>query len=245
MLLLLLLGAGAGLMFVIKDVFSLEGSWKKRISVLVLFVCVIPAMIACIPGVMLFLVDQHQNARNYLGFSIVLFFLFILNYDFFGRVWSVLRLFLIVPVLCMFSFCYAYGQVIIAKKELETAMATFVAYDVISTKDFWKTDVVYYIPSLTNRNWLPKGYPAMSYMPTLRFILSRDNDLLHSHFLARQGINNVVDGKRAMFDAATSVGKTYMRIVDKKFYSLYVTEAGNFIVMKDITGPEKYIEDPR
>ncbi|CAH0249688.1 glucosyltransferase domain-containing protein [Pseudomonas brassicacearum] len=245
LVLFLVLSAGAGLGVVIKTVFSLEGGWKKIVPILMLLVCVVPAMIVCVPGTMLFLVEQPQNARNYMGFSTVLVFLFILSWEFLGRTWKVLRLLLIIPVLCMFSFCYAYGQVIIAKKELETAMATFVAYDINRTKGFWGGEVLYYIGAPSTGNWLPKGYHAMSYMPTLRFILSDDNALLHPHFLTRQGINNVVDGKRAAFDAATSDGKIYVRVVDRKFYSFYVTEAGNFIVMKDITDPESYVEKPR
>ncbi|MFL6531935.1 MAG: hypothetical protein ACJ8G8_01300, partial [Pseudomonas sp.] len=72
---------------------------------------------------------------------------------------------------------------------------------------------------------------------------SVSNVLLHSHFLPRQGINNVIDGERAVFDTAMSAGKKYSRVVDRKFYSFYITEAGYFIVMKDIVDDEKYLGD--
>lgn len=241
---LIVVAAGAGYLRLVMKVSALKGGRLEKNLILIATLCVIPGLLVGIPGAMLFMAERNLFARNYVGFSVVLFFLFLLGYEFLGSIWYRLRLFLIVPVLCMYSFCYAYGQVIVAKKELETAMATFVAYDLGATKEFWQADVIYYIGPRINGNWLPKGYHAMSYMPTLRYILSDANVLLHSHFLPRQGANNVVDGERAAFDAATSPGKKFSQVVDRKFYSFYITEAGSFIVMKDITDPEKYFEDP-
>jgi hypothetical protein len=60
-------------------------------------------------------------------FSAVLILVLYLNYEVLGRAWLAARWVLVVPVLFMFAFCYAYGQVIIAKKELEMAMAQYIA----------------------------------------------------------------------------------------------------------------------
>lgn len=141
----------------------------------------------------------------------------------------------------MYSFSYGYGQVLIAKKELETAMAMFIAYDIIATKEFLNSPVLYYIEPPINGKWLPKAQGAINYMPALRYLLSSSSMVLRPNTLPQYGINNVVSEGRAAFDAATAEGKTYRRVVDRKFYSFYVTESGDFIVMKDLTGSEGYI----
>lgn len=80
----------------------------------------------------------------------------------------------------------------------------------------------------------------MSYMPTLRFILSSSNMLLHPEFMIRLGINNVVGGDRAVYEAAIASGKHYRRVVDRKFYSIDLTDQGGFILFKEILDPEDY-----
>jgi len=80
----------------------------------------------------------------------------------------------------------------------------------------------------------------MTYMPSLRYLLSDASILLHPQFMTRLGINNVVEGNRANFEAAIAAGNRYSRVVDRKFYSIYLTEQGGFIVFKEILDPEDY-----
>ena len=53
--------------------------------------------------------------------------------------------------------------------------------------------------------------------------------------MTRLGINNVVEGDHVAFDAAV-----YSPVVDRKFYSIYLTEQAGFIVFKEILDPEDY-----
>ena len=64
---------------------------------------------------------------------------------------------LVVPTLLMFSLCYAYGQVIIAKKELAFAMAGFIARDIVSQQALRGVKTFYYIGPRTGGNWLPRA----------------------------------------------------------------------------------------
>ncbi|SEJ15416.1 glucosyltransferase domain-containing protein [Pseudomonas sp. NFACC07-1] len=237
----LLLVACAGFVLLIKESLDLEGSRQKKIVVLVFCLCVIPILLMGVPGVMLFLVEPYLFVRDYLGFSVVLFFLFLLNYECLGRVRHGLQWFLLLPTLWMFSLCYAYGQVLVAKKELETAFATFVAYDIVASPELGRADIIYLVLGpKTEGNWLPKGNSAMSYMPVLKLILTDDNQVLHPYFLPRLGINSVVSGRREMFEAAIAGGKASRLLLDRKFYSIYATEAGFFLVMKSLGDLDKY-----
>lgn len=238
---LMVVVAGVGYVLVIKNVLAMAGGRGEKILVLGACLCVPPVLIVCIPGPMLFVLDPVLEARDYLGFSVVLFLLLLMNHEVLGRVGYRLRMLLVIPVLAMYSFGYGYGQVLVAKKELETAVAMFVAYDIVATEEFFNSPVLYYVEPPADGKWLPKAQGAISYMPALRYLLSSSSMVLRPNTLPQYGINNVVSERRAAFDAATAEGKTYRRVVDRKFYSFYVTDSGDFIVMKDLTGSEGYI----
>ena len=237
---ILLITAMVGLAFWLKNIPHLVGGPLGKSVLLVGFISSIAVLLLCVPGVMLFVIERNQDARNYVGFSALLVLLFLLGYDALERVWEGLKLLLVIPVLFMFSFCYAYGQVLIAKKELESAMAQYIAYDIVAHEQLSVTKIFYYVGPQTAGNWLPRGHAAMSYMPTLRFILSSSNMLLHPEFMIRLGINNVVGGDRAVYEAAIASGKHYRRVVDRKFYSIDLTDQGGFILFKEILDPEDY-----
>jgi hypothetical protein len=84
----------------------------------------------------------------------------------------------------------------------------------------------------------------MTYMPALRYILSNANVLLHPHFFPRLGINNVVGGKRDVFNKLVALNGVGSPVVDSKFYSIYVTSEGGYIVMKEIRDSENYNDIP-
>lgn len=235
-----LLLASAGLLSWLTSIATLPGGRLGKAVVLIACLGTIPVLLLCVPGAMLFLAEPNLDARNYIGFSAVLVLLLLLSYDLLGRVWKPLRVLLVMPVLFMFSFCYAFGQVLIAKKELETAMAQYIAYDIVAHEPLSAVPIFYYVGPRTAGNWLPRGHAAMTYMPTLRYLLSNASTLLHPQFMTRLGINNVVEGDRANFEAAIAAGNRYSRVVDRKFYSIYLTEQGGFIVFKEILDAEDY-----
>lgn len=234
--------AFVGFMFFMKNIAEMKGGVIAKACVALLYLLGVPVLVLMIPGFMLFLMEANLDARNYIAFSAVLIFLFMLNYEMLGLVQSRLRLLLVVPVLFMFSFCYAYGQVIIAKKELELAMAQYVAYDLISHVELQGVAKFYHVGAATGANWLPRGHAAMTYMPLLRYILSDSNTVLHAQFMPRVGINSLVGGSRAEFNASITPGID-KPVVDRKFYSIYVRAGEGFIVMKDFVESEDYNHD--
>lgn len=237
---LLLAVAGVGYGYWLKNIIALQGSTYGRLTVFFACISTLPILLLCVPGAMLLVVEANLDARNYIGFSALLVLLLLLNYDLLALVWVKLRFLLVMPILLMFSFCYAYGQVLIAKKELESAIAHYIGYDIVANEQLSAASIFYYVGPRTGGNWLPRGHAAMTYMPSLRYILSGSNTLLHPQFMPRIGINNVVEGRRALFDEAVAAGNRYSRVVDRKFYSIYLTGQGGFIVFKEILDAEDY-----
>lgn len=82
-----------------------------------LYLLSVPVLIVGVPGAMLFFPHEYMESRNFIAFSAVLIFLFLLNHHVLGQRWPRLRLLLVMPALFMFSLCYAYGQVLIARKK--------------------------------------------------------------------------------------------------------------------------------
>lgn len=228
-----------GFVISMRSIPQMKGGKIGRVVVALLYLLCVPVLILIVPGFMLFLMEANLDARNYIAFSAVLIFLFMLNSEVLGRVESRLRLLLVIPVLFMFSFSYAYGQVIIAKKELESALAQYVAYDLISHDELRNVHKLYYVGPAIGANWLPRGHAAMTYMPLLRYILSESNAPLHPQFMTRLGINNVVYGSRELFNASVA-SQTDKLVVDSKLYSIHLRAGDAYIVMKDFVGSENY-----
>ena len=229
----------AGFVFFIKNIPGLKGGRQGKFVVALMYMLGLPVLVLAVPGVMLFLVEPNLEARNYMAFSAVLVFLFMLSSEMLARIQPNLRLLLAVPVLFMFTLSYAYGQVIIAKKELESALAQYLAYDLVSHAELRQVNRFYYVGPTEGGNWLPRGYAALTYMPLLTYILSESNVALHAEFLTRQGIVNVLSGSREVFNAAVAAG-TEKAVLDSKFYSIYLHDDDAFIVMKDLVGPQNY-----
>lgn len=233
----LLLGV-VGFVQVMRYIPELPGSTRARVAIAGLYLLSVPALIIGVPGIMLFFVWPVLDARNFIGFSTVLMFVFFLGHHVLGWIRPRLQLLLVVPTLLMFSLCYAYGQVIIAKKELAFAMAGFIARDIVSQEALASVKTFYYIGPRTGGNWLPRAYPAKQAMPLLEHVLSSGSTLLQTHFLPRLGITNVIDGDRTALERR--VGAQQQPVLDSKFYSIYLADDTGFIVMKEISDLENY-----
>lgn len=216
----------------------LQGALPAKLAVAMLYVFSVPVLIVGVPGVMVLFVWPVLDARNFIAFSALLIFVFFLSHHVLGQVWSKLRLLLLVPTLLMFSLCYAYGQVLIAKKELAFAIAGFIAGDIVSQQALRGVKRFYYVGPRTGGNWLPRAYPAKQAMPILEHVLSSGSTRLHMHFLPRLGIVNVIGGDRNTFEQR--VAAQQQPVVDSQFYSIYLVTDTGYIVMKEITALENY-----
>lgn len=234
----MLLLAAFGFFQILSRIPRMQGTRSARLSIAVLYVLSVPALIAGIPGAMLFFASPPIEARNFIAFSAVLIFLFLLNHHVLGQRWPRLRLLLVMPALFMFSLCYAYGQVLTAKKEMAFAISGLIARDIVSQERLRDVKTFYYVGSGTDENWLPRAYPATQAMPVLGFVLGKYDSVRYPYFLPRLGINNVLEGDRTVFEQR--IGEHPSPVVDNLFYSIYVTADIGFIVSKVINVSQNY-----
>lgn len=225
----------------LKNIAVMPGGVLGRGLVAGCYLATWPVLIVCVPGVLLVIAEPRLDARNFIAFSVVLVLVLLLSAHVLGRVWHGLRWVVLVPVLFMFSLCYAYGQVLISKKELESAFAHYVAYDIVSNATLASLHTLYFLPSDNQANWLPRGITAKTHMPVLSYILGDANTVLYPHFLTRLGITNMRDGDRTVFDQAVAEGRA-KPLLERKFYTVFLLGDDGFIVMHESFGPELSIE---
>lgn len=241
---ILLVTAGFSYLMWMRHFKEMKGGTLGRAVVVGLYLLAVPILVLCVPGAMLFVAEKSLDARNYIGFSVVLVFLFLLSYELFSIVRKGMAWFLVVPTMMMFSLSYTYGQVLIAKKELEVAMATYIAYDLISRSELNTKRVFYYMSHGISNNWIPSAHGAMTHMPVQRYILSGSNAMLFPEFFPRLGVTNVVNGYFKGFQSEITALKKEVcePVVDNPFYSICVVGDSGFIAIKNRADSEDYTE---
>lgn len=233
-----------GYMMLLRRVVTMSGGAGGRVAVLGLCMVSVPLVVVCVPGAMLFLAEPNLDARNYLGFSSALVLVFYLGYVFLSSLGRRLLVSFVVPALFMFSFCYAYGQVLIAKKQLQSAMATYMAYDLVTNSELKSKRIFYFLGQRTAGNWIPQVHGAMSRLPVLRYILSDSNTLLFPETFAAMGIVNVINGDIFGFSSELDALKKQpcQSVVDNRFYTICVVGDVGLIAIKDIHDSEDYTD---
>nr|NLU58736.1 hypothetical protein [Pseudomonas sp. BIGb0427] len=235
----LLLGAGAGFVLLMGNIRQMHGRASARFGVALLYLLSPVALVWSVPGMMLFLAEPNLEARNFIGFSPVLVLLLLFSHELLGRVWPGLRWLLILPTLFMFAFSYAYGQVIIAKKELESAMAHYIANDLVSRSELRDVNRYTYLRAPGDGNWLPRGHGAITHAATEIHPQRLQFGVACAVFFPGWGSIMSLAVNARTLSGWWRQGAWGAPLVDNRFYSIYVTGEQGFIVMKPILKDEK------
>lgn len=228
----LLFLAGAGGLIFVRRCLANEDRLLGKISILIVLLLVTAVLFLCIPGVMLFLDENRMDARNLMGFSVLLILLFYLAHEALSKIHPWAGICLVVPCLYMVSLSYMYGQVLNAKKEYEASLSNNIIYDLTSRIEF--RDVVDFNFSAPDNEsdsyWVPASEGTMELTPVIRYLLSSDNTILFPHRLQRMGINKVYWTKASINKLmAENKGKL---IVDNKQYRIYLVGNEGLIQIK-------------
>lgn len=242
---ILLALAAVGYVLTFSNVITIKQHAAKKIAVLVVGLGMLPLMVLVVPGIRILFSDPGiADARNLMGFSTLLVFIFFLSHSVLERIHPRSRWFLAVPVVCMLSFSYAYGHVLIARKELELSVVHDLGYDLTSHQELNNVKRFYLIGPDAVVNWIPGAHGALTLMPALRYVLTDMGQIFVAERLPRIGITNVA-GWSAKKDFETSVeNKEHVRVVDNKFYSIYLVDGDGYIVFATITDSEAYTAQP-
>ncbi|RMP04439.1 putative Membrane protein [Pseudomonas viridiflava] len=211
-----------------------------RKAVAVLFYLSLPvALLLLIPGTALLANDFAGRAGTLTGFSTLLIALFFLINTHAWKQHDAVRLVLILPVVCMLSFSYAYARVLILQKELGTYVLFSLAYDIDTLPDLQNIDT-FHFDSQPLQNWLPAASGTFEKLPAIKYIMNVDERATPAR-LQRVGITR---GEWLTSPCTAQDLTSSAPIVDRTFYSIKVHQQTGCIVMKKITTPDTYIWEP-
>lgn len=229
---MLLLFAGIGGAFLVKQALANEPGVLGKSGVLLALCFMAVVLSLCVPGAMLFLSENRLDARNLIGFSALLMLLFYLAHKGLECIHRWAGLVLIVPCLGMFSLSYMYGQVLNAKKEYEASLSSSIAYDLTSRAELKGVENFNF--SLPNDEssayWVPASEGTIALIPVIGYLLSSDNTVLFPDRFRRLGINRVFWIKESI---KRSMEKNEgEKIVDNKQYTIYLIGNEGLIQLK-------------
>jgi hypothetical protein len=193
-----------------------------------LYILALLVLLFCVPGITLFFSIFIFGVRTLVAFSVWLLFVFLFVFYLLSRIDVRLGIVLVVPLLAMMSFSFAYGRVLSLQKEQEAVMLASLAYD-ISHSSLHDKHNIYMVPEYV-ANWLPAASGAFAAMPALRKVAEVGYILL-PETLPRAGITNVYLAKDQETIASIRRGD-YLPVVSTRFYDLFVIHDDGYIFMK-------------
>lgn len=154
-----------------------------------------------------------------LGATALLLGLFCLTHRLLREIHPALNCLLIVPVLYMLSFSYAYGRLLVVQKEFENSMTLEVVHDIDRHVALRNLKMIYVQPSDFDL-WLPGGERSMALIPALKYVRNINDYLVLPESLQRFGIvSEWLQDPDEMARLAGLQGSG--PLIDRRFYAIY------------------------
>lgn len=230
--------AAVGLGLTLLVVFGTRHSPSQRLGLVLLCATALLLIAVCVPGAILIIQDFALNSRSLMAFSCVMVLVFYLARIALSAVHPLLNALLIIPLLCMLSFAFAYGRVLVAQKAFETRVVYSVAYDLSSRPQLHDIQDFYLIAPEHLQVWLPAAAAVTAQMPGLEFILDL-KQVTSAERLVMAGITNVGSRQRSEFVQASRGGEAQL-LVANTFYDIVRLNGTGYILLKTPEGPSQY-----
>lgn len=226
----LIITAALGYLCAVPGILKRAIPWSQKIALLTLYFITVPLLVMTVPGFTLLLKSFDPAARTLIGLASLLMGIMLFAHSLLGRVSSAARYVLVVPVLCMLSFSFMFGRVLLSQKNLERSVLHSLAYDINSRVELRGLKYLYLVPPERAQQWLPASADTLHEVPALNYVLNR-NVLFISEQLPAVGVENVRGLQSAVFNALNRKTK----LVDNRFYDIYQVDGSGYIQLKNVT----------
>jgi len=233
----LLVLAVAGFFLIIFRVLNGRGGIRNKLTMVLLCACAVFLLLVSVPGLALVFDVFNDGARLLLGFSVVLVLMLYLSYCVLNMIHPRLVVCVMVPIIAMLSFSYAYGRVLSVQKEFHEYVAHSLAYDMSSNAEIKMVNKFYMIIRHVGVR-APGADGSIKMIPALKYVLNIDFISL-SEMLPRVGVFNVSTVESYDFDAVAH-DRDIRLVLDNKFYRVYVSGQDGFVVMKGLSAEDIY-----
>ncbi|MDF0732839.1 glucosyltransferase domain-containing protein [Pseudomonas entomophila] len=210
-------------------------SLPARLGLLLALWLPLPLVVLLVPGLTLLFSDFNDGARTLMGLGVLLLLLALLAHDLLRR----LRLgwLLVVPLLCMLSFAYAYGRVLVVQKELHQAVTFTLAHDIAADPRLAAARRYYVLDIGSSGQWLPAAQGSYTAMPALRYVLNI-NYLLLPEMMPRVGLSNF--GSHPPLDRQQVLARSPQPLARGKFYAIHLVDDVAYVLMRTPQDPEGF-----
>lgn len=232
---MLIILACAGFGQVMYRILQMQASCVHKIVLGSLCVFAIALAGVSIPGLALVFNFYNHGARVMMGMSSALVLIFYLNHQVLTAVHSRLGGLLVIPIIAMLSFSYAYGRVMMLQKQLSTSIAQSIAYDVMSNNAFMGVEHYYMVIENTS-GWLVGADGMFKLMPALQYVLGTDFLVLPA-MLPRTGLTKVTSFEsKNLHEFLQGIYAKRQPVVNNTLYSIYVDGTDVYILTKKPVG---------
>lgn len=184
---LLLLGAVLALLRELQRVWQRPAAAGERLGLMAALLMPILLVLLCVPGFILLLAQFEQSVRVLMGLGVLVMLLYALVHEALAR-WPRLRLLmLLLPLLFMLSFSFAYGRVLVLQKALHQSFAQMLARDLLS---LGAAEHYYVLGFWLKRPWIPAAAGTLQAMPAMAKVHAY-NYMVLPEMLPRVGIDDL------------------------------------------------------
>ncbi len=208
----------------------------ERLALVVILLLAVGTVLLLIPGMTLLFLTYNGGARLLLGAGPAWVLLALLARHWLVDKQPVLAWLLAIPVLFMLTFSFAYGRVLVAKKEFEQLITFSIAQAISSTPTLYEARRFHIVPSSSSAHWLPAAEGAFRSMPALDYVLN-NHALVLAEMMPRVGMPAF--GGRSPMERREVLSRSPTPIVDAKFFAIHRCGDIVYVLMK------QPFEDPR
>lgn len=208
-----------------------------RLSLLLMLWLPVLLILLLVAGMTLLFDDFNDGARTLMGLATPMVLVLLLAHRQLGHWHPRLPALLVIPLLFMLSFSYAYGRVLVVQKELQQAVAISLAHDITSRPALASAPRLYLLDIGSSEHWLPASVGSLKAMPALRYVLNI-NFLLLPEMMPRVGLSNFAS--HVPLDRQQVVARSPTPVVDNKFYAIHLVDGSAYVLMNTPRDPEAY-----
>jgi len=184
---LFLLCAALALLREMQRVWQRPAAAGERLSLMAALLMPVALILLCVPGFIVMLAQFEQSVRVLMGLGVLLMLVYVLVHGALAR-WRRLRLLaLLVPLLFMLSFSFAYGRVLVLQKALHQSIAQMLAHDLLS---LGAAEHYYVLGFWLKRPWIPAAAGTLQAMPAMAKVHAY-NYMVLPEMLPRVGIDDL------------------------------------------------------
>ena len=214
-----------------------DQSLLSRLVLLLGLLLPAPLVLLLIPGLTLLFTDFNDGARTLMGLATPMVLVLLLVHRLLGSWHPRLPGLLVVPLLFMLSFSFAYGRLLVVQKALQQSLAFSLAHDISSHPALASAPRLYLLEIGSSGQWLPAAAGSFKVMPALRYVLNI-NFLLLPEMMPRMGLSNFAS--HALLDRQQVEARSPSPVVDSKFYAIHLVDGSGYVLMKVPRDPETY-----